>query len=225
MVENKTNSPQEIFLKDGLYSQWQNLCDHLQVSPQKDIFDQITNHYSEPQRHYHTLNHINSCLQELEPIRASLNDPEAVETAIWFHDFVYDPGPNQNEEKSAQFAKDILQATGLSSEFTAKVSDLILSTKHISPSEESDTQYLNDIDMAILGQSSDIFDKFDQDIEKEFIIFYSPEIYLNGRIKFFDTMLNRENIFLTDHFKNKCQKQAQENIERKKTELLKRLNP
>lgn len=222
MVENNVHR-ESLSVQELLKPKWNDLGQRLNISNGQESFKDISNNYSKPHRHYHTLTHINNCLQELDVVKPLLDNPKAVELAIWFHDVIYTISQKDNEDKSAEFSKDILQKTGLSSEFITKVSDLILSTKHISPSKDSDTQYLNDIDMAILGQSPDIFDNFDQDIEKEFTAFYSTEIYLNGRIKFFDAMLSRENIFSTDHFKNKYQEQARKNLERKKTELQKRL--
>ena len=38
--------------------------------------------YSEPQRAYHTLQHIENCLKEFEDVRHLANDPDAIELAI-----------------------------------------------------------------------------------------------------------------------------------------------
>jgi predicted metal-dependent HD superfamily phosphohydrolase len=73
--------------------------------------------------------------------------------------------------------------------------------------------------MAILGQSTDTFNMFDQNIEKEFTTIYPTDIYLKGRIRFFESVLKRENIFFTDYFKDKYENQARQNIESKKSEL------
>lgn len=54
--------------------------------------------YSEPQRHYHTLEHISHMLDALKPRAAH----KTIKLAIWFHDCVYDPvkGGPWNEQES-----------------------------------------------------------------------------------------------------------------------------
>lgn len=221
MVEKKVSSP-EILLISGLETRWQNLCHQSTLSP--ETFSTIKNHYSEPHRRYHNLSHLDQCFTEFDSIKDKLQDPLSVELALWFHDFFYDPTKKDNEEKSAQFALDTLQQSGLSIDTTLNVHRLILSTKHINPSDDSDEKYLNDIDMSILGQSSLVFDSFDQKIEQEFTSVYSLQAYLAGRIKFFQSVLSRGDIFFTDFFKDKYQSVAIKNLTAKSVELENRLN-
>ncbi|MEI8067907.1 MAG: hypothetical protein WCG91_03095 [Candidatus Shapirobacteria bacterium] len=214
MKENKVVQTPESFLsKELLNSKWNSLCDRLNISNNKETFEDIISHYSEPHRHYHTLKHINNCLEELEPVRASLKDPEAVELAIWFHDIIYTIGNNDNEEKSAQLAKEFCQKNSLSLSFTKNVEDHILATKHISPSNNLDSQYLADIDMSILGKSSDVFDKYEKQIYQEYSSLYSKSDYQKGRKSFLETVLKNP-IYSTDYFKNKYQQSAENNIKR-----------
>src|SRR5262249_8094638 len=60
--------------------------------------------YQAPDRHYHDLRHIEALRGLARQHRAALNDHEAVEAAIWFHDAVYDPRRSDNEEQSALLA-------------------------------------------------------------------------------------------------------------------------
>lgn len=212
MVENNICS-ETISSKELLKPKWNNLCQRLNISDDQESFKNIISHYSEPHRHYHTLNHINSCLQELEPIKASLNNPEAVELAIWYHDIIYTIGQSDNEEKSAKFAKEFCRKNNLSSFFTKQVENHILATKHISSSNDLDSQYLADIDMAILGQSSNIFDKYEDQVCQEYLTLYSKSDYQKGRKVFLETVLKNP-IYSTDFFKNKYQQSAENNIKR-----------
>ncbi|MDD4937871.1 MAG: hypothetical protein PHX34_02520 [Candidatus Shapirobacteria bacterium] len=218
MVENKTFSS-EIFLNNNIENKWQILSRQFQPVLNSEIFTDLRQHYNESHRHYHTLSHVNHCLSEFDLVKNQIKNPQAVALAIWFHDYIYDPSQKDNEEKSAQNAFNTITKNGLSSDFANTVSSLILSTKHINPSFNSDEQYLNDIDMTILGQTPDIFNIFDQKIEIEFRQIYPKDVYLGGRIKFFEAVLNRQNIFFTDFFKNKYQDTARQNIQSKKTEL------
>ncbi|TIP06758.1 MAG: hypothetical protein E5X72_00790 [Mesorhizobium sp.] len=46
--------------------------------------------YSTEDRHYHDLSHIEAMLALADEYRGLLDDPQAVEAAIWFHDAIYD---------------------------------------------------------------------------------------------------------------------------------------
>lgn len=54
----------------------------------QDIFDQLIQHYQEPQRHYHTTQHLYECLLLWREIKALLQQPCLVARALWFHDVV-----------------------------------------------------------------------------------------------------------------------------------------
>ena len=72
-------------------ARWQTTWDKLGISAPNALFDQLMVAYAEPQRHYHTAQH----LQEVFALVDVLNSvPEAtgeLELALWFHDAVYDP--------------------------------------------------------------------------------------------------------------------------------------
>lgn len=50
-----------------------------------------------------------------------LQDPAAVDWAVWFHDAVYDPRSDTNEADSAQLAGELLTAAGLPAATVEKV--------------------------------------------------------------------------------------------------------
>src|SRR5258707_14163475 len=73
----------------------------------------LASRYSEPHRAYHTLRHIEHCLDEFEAVRQEARDPVAVEMALWYHDAVYDTRRRDNEELSAILAERTSAAAGL----------------------------------------------------------------------------------------------------------------
>ena len=75
---------------------------------------QLTNAYSEPHRHYHTLRHVTECLTEFNSVRHLARQPVAVEMAIWFHDAIYDTHAQDNEERSAELSSQCLSEAGAS---------------------------------------------------------------------------------------------------------------
>lgn len=205
-----------------LRPKWNDLCQRLKITNPQVFFDSLADHYSEPHRHYHTLNHLHFCLQELVPIRTSLNNPEAVELALWFHDIIYTIGKNDNEEKSAKTAVQFCQKNKLSPDFTKQVEDHILATKHVAVNSNLDSQYLADADMAILGQPPNIFDKYEKQIYQEYSTLFSKRNYQKGRTNFLKTVLEHS-IYTTDFFKNKYEQSARSNIQRVINNLTSRL--
>jgi predicted metal-dependent HD superfamily phosphohydrolase len=68
------------------------------------VLDELLQAYSEPNRKYHTIEHIGSLLRQLEDHGHAVVDRDAVVLAMLFHDVVYDPLRHDNEERSAALA-------------------------------------------------------------------------------------------------------------------------
>src|SRR6266545_4870561 len=74
--------------------------------------------WSEPHRHYHTLDHLAAVLSIVY-----ITGPVAL--AAWFHDAVYDPRRDDNEEASARLAEAALNALELPADVIAEVARLV----------------------------------------------------------------------------------------------------
>jgi predicted metal-dependent HD superfamily phosphohydrolase len=164
-------------------------------------------------RFYHNFSHIGMCLKEFDAIKGNLEGPSAVEFAIWFHDVVYDTTKKDNEEKSAESASEILKAANMDAPFVQRVGDLITATKHVGNISDNDTKYLVDIDLSILGQRADVFEKYCKDIRREYSRIPEDE-YRKGRIAVLESFSNRPRIYATDFFRDKYGAQARINIRR-----------
>jgi predicted metal-dependent HD superfamily phosphohydrolase len=168
--------------------------------------------YAEPQRHYHTLQHIMECLRELDAARAFTQHPHLIEFAIWFHDVIYDPRAHDNEERSAQFAVDCLQAAGAQPGDIESVRGLVLTTKqHVA--NTPDEALLIDIDLSILAQGRERFDEYERQIRQEYS--WVPEtVFAEKRAEVLRRFLDRPRIYSTDHFFARYEQQARKNIQR-----------
>lgn len=176
-------------------------------------FNFLVSKYNEPHRHYHNLEHINACLHQLDDINNLIEFPVAVEAAIWFHDVIYNPMSSCNEKRSAEYACKNLLELGFSKTLAATVSHLILATVHPSHPHSNDEKYLADIDLAVLGSDSDIFDTYEQNIRQEFG-WIPGFIYKRQRMKFLKCLITRQSIYHTAYFMEKLEEKALKNIGR-----------
>lgn len=140
--------------------------------------------------------------------------------AIFYHDLVYDVNKINNEELSAKLMSEKLQGIGMNRRFVAGVSDLIMDTWKHQLGKHPDSGYIIDIDLFVgLGTDWEKFVDNRQNIDKEYSKKYNEKERMIGTIMFYNNMLNRKQIFLTDYFNSKYESQARENM-KKGVELL-----
>lgn len=211
-----------ISVDDQLEKRWNIFSDRLNI-PNNNYFEDIIQHYSEPNRAYHNQKHILNSLKEFDLIKNKDHNLKfgTVEMAIWYHDVIYDVSANDNEEKSAKYAKLKCEEMNLPKAFIEDVQSLILATKHNNLNVSQNAKYLMDIDLVSLGKPADIFDKYDDQIFTEYSSVYSKEDYQKGRAEFFKSMLDRPFIYSTKYFQDKYEEQARENLNRSYTKLVK----
>lgn len=176
-------------------------------------FQKLVDRYSEKHRHYHNLSHVTACLKHLDEIAGRIVDLKTVEIALWFHDIIYDPKKNDNEKKSAEFAKAFLRSVNLASDVVLKIEHLVKLTKHPSKPETNDEKYLIDIDLLILAANVEDYDCYESSIRKEYR-FVPSLLYKKGRKKILKSFAKSDRIYQTAYFYEKYENQAKRNIER-----------
>ena len=196
-----------------LTDRWGTLCRRIGCGGAGDALRRLEEAYSEKTRAYHTLDHISQCLAELDSVCNECDDPDAVEAAIWFHDAVYDPKRADNEERSADLARQTLRQCGAPPAFSDKVYQLILVTKHNEPPATRDGQILADIDLASLAIPPGEFDANTQAIRREFSHVDDAD-FAAGRIKFIEALLARPHIYYTPAFRQRYEAPARSNLTR-----------
>ena len=200
-------------LAKSLADRWERLWAAAPAHVRREIFDALLAAYNSPERHYHDLRHIATCLHEFDSVRHLATNSQAVEAAIWFHDVVYDGRRQDNEERSAQWAESCLQRLGVSDAIRAEVKDLILFTRHDRDPITVDGKLMVDIDLASLGFSPEVFDANGHAIRREYA--HVPERdFLRGRASLLGRFLARPRIYLTDEFCRRYETQARANLQR-----------
>lgn len=178
-----------------------------------DYWKEIEQSYSHKSRKYHNLIHLENMIRELEEVKDKISDYDSILFSIFYHDIIYKATSKDNEEKSAEKAKIRLEKFNVPQKKITKIYNQILATKSHKRSEDSDTNFLLDSDLAILGQDWEIYENYTQQIRKEYSI-YPDFMYKPGRKKVLTHFLEFEEIFKTDYFKGIYEEKARENIKR-----------
>jgi len=195
----------------GLLARWRAVWPAVATTDGDPVFDDLLAHYAEAQRAYHNLEHIRECLDQFDTARHLVSRPVEVELAIWFHDAIYDPQRNDNEERSAQLAEEALRTAGSEPETAQRVGDLIRLTAHRHMPPAGDAALLCDIDLAILGAAPERFERYDADIRREYE--WVPEdVYRRERAQVLARFLGRERIYITPFFFDRLERQARTNL-------------
>lgn len=167
--------------------------------------------YAEPHRAYHTLQHLAECLAAFEPLRGLAPHPAEVEAALWFHDAIYDVHRADNEEQSARWACDALEAAGVTNEVAGRVEQLVLATRHSAIPQGADAGLLIDIDLAILGADAARFAEYERQIRVEYAHVPEPQFGTRRRA-ILQSFLDRPAIYSTPHLRSMLEARARANL-------------
>ena len=165
---------------------------------------QLFSRYAEPHRHYHNLSHIRDVLPLVE------GDPAAA--AAWFHDAVYDPRRDDNEEASAKLAATALRQLGLRMTTIELVAQMIRATaRHETNHLPPQALLLLDADLSIFGSESARYAAYVAAVRKEFQ-FLSDDEFLNTRVAMIERFLRRPKIYFTRAMQERFEAQARVNL-------------
>lgn len=121
---------------------WLKLMESWGFGLNQQTFDALVKAYGERHRHYHTAEHIDACLRNLDRSALQLEHPHEVELALWFHDAVYNPLSKNNELESAHWAASFLSENNVPNDANERVQALIMATVHDAPALSKDASLL-----------------------------------------------------------------------------------
>lgn len=179
------------------------------------LFARLDAYYREPHRHYHNGGHIDDCLARLDlayaQVDGGVDDADAVELALWFHDVIYQLGAPDNEQRSAEWFA--AQAAGhLPVDFIDRVAGYILDTTHREAPAAPGAKWVVDADLSGIGMDGESFGRDGDKIRREFAHLSDAE-FARGQAGFLRGLLARERIYYTDFFRDLCEARARRNIE------------
>ncbi|WP_454908884.1 HD domain-containing protein [Variovorax gossypii] len=183
------------------------------AAPDEALCTELQQRYAEPQRHYHTVQHLGECLAWFEREKPLAEHPAEVALALWFHDAIYDVHAHDNEARSADWARQALLAAGVNAEAAERVHALVMATRHDAVPEGRDAELLIDIDLSILGAGRERFDEYERQVHAEYA-FVPEEVRLPRRRAILQRFLDRKAIYATPRMHAQLEAQARINLQR-----------
>lgn len=116
----------------------------------EELREDLLARWSESHRKHHNVAHLHEMLDAIGLLAdAGIEfDREAVELAAWFHDAVYEIGRDDNEDRSAGLARELLESSPIRDE----VARLVLVTKtHKVADDDINGAVLSDADLSVLA--------------------------------------------------------------------------
>ncbi len=164
------------------------------------FLDLVFSNYSAPHRHYHNLEHITHCLQEMLWLKNNFDlsiDYTQLTVAILAHDIVYGQHSKDftDEQLSSQLLLDIFGNNFL------LASSLVLATQHFitdSSSLSEEAKIMRSIDLAILGQDQIMYNSYVANIKKEYC-HIPQDVFNSSRLKALKS-LNEKTLFESPYF-------------------------
>jgi pantetheine-phosphate adenylyltransferase len=146
--------------------------------------------WNESHRSYHTLNHLNDLIDQINENKYTFTDiqyEKLILTAL-FHDCVYDPMKQDNEEKSAEFFLKCCEDK--TNRDIQDIYQIILDTKTHKPSNRLSSNFIQfDMNVITNGTFEELLD-WEKGIAEEYKG-YGNEAYKEGRIKFLESLLDK----------------------------------
>jgi predicted metal-dependent HD superfamily phosphohydrolase len=207
-----------------LREQWVATWGALGVAAPEGVFEELLARYGEPQRHYHTARHLEECFAQLPAVRDEAERPGEVELALWFHDAIYDTKRQDNEERSAEWARAVVAKAGLGASVGERVAALIMSTRHDAVPADTDSRIVVDVDLSILGAPPLRFDEYEHDVRDEYG-WVPNAVFRRERRKILGRLLSRGELFNTPRMREAFEQRARANLERSLVRLQPDLRP
>lgn len=193
---------------------WRELMVRMEVSTATGdaTFAALAARYQEPPRVYHTLAHAQQVVGIVDELAVYAQKPDTVRLAGWFHDAVYDPGAQDNEARSATYARQTLAPLGVTPTIRREVARLIRLTRtHRAEEDDGNGQVLADADLAILAAPPATYAVYAAAIRREYG-FVGEEQYRRGRLRVLQRLLARPQIYHTPRWRSEREAQARRNL-------------
>jgi predicted metal-dependent HD superfamily phosphohydrolase len=192
--------------------------------------EKLFNMYTNIDRYYHNVKHIEDLYNKATSFKTTINNMESFGLAILFHDCILDVNntsrdvENSNEGLSAKYCSELLKKYNAHPKLIDRVKKMILATISHTSTEDPDTNLFIDLDLSSLANDYKSYEVYSANIYLEYqkATSFTEETYRTGRIKFLNSMIKRNKIFLTRQYRH-LENTAKDNMGRELTELQKHI--
>jgi predicted metal-dependent HD superfamily phosphohydrolase len=180
--------------------------------------------WGQPHRRYHDLAHLAAVLGVISELDGAATDPAAVRLAAWYHDVVYEPTCDDNEQVSAERARAGLRGL-VPDERLAEVERLVLLTAGHDPEpDDANGAVLCDADLAVLAGPPEAYIAYASAVREEYGHF-SDEDFTRGRIAVLESLLALPVLYRTSEAARQWTEPARANLAAELTLLRRRVAP
>lgn len=137
-MEKIKNTTAQYHLKESFFQLLNNYTDKIELKER--LWLEIEKKYTHKNRHYHTLQHLNNLINELETIKTEVIDWNTILFSVYYHDIIYNTLKKDNEEKSALLSEKRLIEINVDNSIITKVKNQILATKNHLITTDNDTK-------------------------------------------------------------------------------------
>lgn len=162
--------------------------------------------------------HIERCLAQFDTLKSLAERPDLVELALWHHDVIYDTTARDNEVRSGEFARNLLQQAGIGS-VANEVIEMIMATTHQEVPPVGDAAMVSDIDLSILVADQLEYDAYALEVRQEYS-WVPEEAFRAARLKVLDSIFSEGTLFHHKDCADLWEARAQQNFMRERNQLL-----
>ena len=170
--------------------------------------------YAGADRGYHNLEHLEEVLEWVDHVPLSPLEKDLLSLALFYHDAVYVPQRDDNEQASAEWAvRDLTLSEFAPTNFDGeKLVELILDTRHIARPQSDLGRWMVDIDLSVLGAAPERFRRYELGVRHEYA--WVPEALFRAKRKeLLHHFLDRPRLYFTDFFHQRLDGPARANLQ------------
>jgi predicted metal-dependent HD superfamily phosphohydrolase len=175
----------------------------------EELREDLLARWSETHRKHHTVAHLHEMLDAIGELADTgiEFDREAVELAAWYHDAIYEIGRDDNEDRSAELARELLASSPIRDE----VARLVLVTKtHTVADDDINGAVLSDADLSVLGSEPLRYRMYAAAMREEYA-HVPDDVFKPARAQVLSSLLDGA-LFHTAAGRERWEEQARRNI-------------
>ena len=182
----------------------------------EDLREDLLARWSESHRKHHTVTHLHEMLDAIgELADAGLDfNREAVELAAWFHDAIYEIDRDDNEERSADLARELLATSPMRDEVARLVS---VTKTHKVADDDINGGVLCDADLSVLGSAPYRYRAYAEAVRDEYAD-VPDDVFKNARAQVLTSLLEGQ-LFHTEPGRSRWDERARRNVAEEIAEL------